>query len=355
MTIQQTARDVELEEHFAEPVRRRTRWSATDLMATTFPAVVYLVSGILVPGLTLLVGAPKLGKSWMALNVAAAVASGGRALGNVTVDAADVLYLALEDPPRRLQERLTIVLEGSPVPAGLSFATEWPLLHDGGADLLDQELADNPDIKLVIVDVMTKIRGTTDHREDRYQADYRAMTYLKNVADHHNVAVLAVHHTRKASADDWVDTVSGTNGITGAADTIAVLSRSRGSADATLHVTGRDVPETKYALNLTGGRWTILDGPAQDYDASEQRRKIVTYLRENEGAGPKAIADATGIAHGVVKHLVRRMVDSGQLDTDGDGRYFPSFTVHRSPLPLNGERSEQETNGQQSERSEQET
>ena len=107
--------------------------SAVELMATVFPPVIYVVAGILVPGLTLLAGAPKLGKSWLAMNLAAAIAAGGVALGRIDAIAGDVLYLALEDPPRRIQERLRIVLEDQPAPAALHFATEWPLMHDGGA------------------------------------------------------------------------------------------------------------------------------------------------------------------------------------------------------------------------------
>lgn len=323
---------------------RRTDWSAADLMAAQFPEPRWAIPDIVPEGLTLLAGAPKLGKSWLALNLAAAVGAGGRALGRVEVDAGDALYLALEDPPRRLQQRLRMVLEGGPVPPLLSFSTQWALMHDGGADALDGWLSERPGCRLVVVDVLAKVRGATSDKEARYDADYRCLSTMKEIADRHSVALVVVHHTRKQASEDYLDLVSGTAGLTGAADTIAVLSRSRGSADATLAITGRDVEETKHALNLNGGRWTILDGPAGDYEISEQRRLILDACRAEEGIGPKAIAEKTGISHDVVKQLVRKMIDSGQLDTDGAGHYFapcspftPFTHSQRTVNAVNGE------------------
>jgi hypothetical protein len=172
------------------------------------------------------------------------------------------------------------------------------------------------------------------------------MAQIKDIADRYSVAFLIVHHTRKATADDFLDSVSGTQGIAGAADAVLILARSRGSAEATLKITGRDVEEAEHALNFAAdiGTWQLLEGPASDYTQSPERRAILEVLRETEGIGPKAIADQAGLSHDVVKHLVRKMVDSGDLDTDGSGRYFP---VHRSPCspvhPTNtsqGERGE---------------
>ena len=70
----------------------------------------------------------------------------------------------------------------------------------------------------------------------------------------------------------------------------------------------------------------MLDRPAADLDLTDERRRIVAVVRQNEGLGPKQIALATGLSHDVVKQLVRKMVDAGQLDTDGAGHYLPPFT-----------------------------
>lgn len=326
--VLQDARDRELEAHFADaPPPRRTRWSAVDLLAEDFPEPRWAIPGIVPEGLTLFAGPPKVGKSWLMLGAAVAVASGGKAFGSIGVDAGGVLYVALEDPARRLAQRLGIVLEGAPAPAGLDFATTWPLLHDGGADLLDAYLTEHTATRLVVVDVFAKARGTTSDREDRYQADYRAMSWLKDVADRHSVAAVAVHHVRKAASEDFVDTVSGTNGLAGAADTILVLARSRGAADAKLHITGRDVDEAEHAMRLVGGRWTLLDGPASDWDLADTRRAIARYLRKEGPAMPKRIADDLGLDHELTKKTCRRMLDDEQLTSAGNGLY-------QAPVPL---------------------
>jgi hypothetical protein len=298
------------------------------------PAIRWAVPGIIADGLNLLVGPPKIGKSWLGLNLAVAIASGTRVLGKVGVTAGPVCYFALEDPIRRLRSRLTLVLRDDPWPNELHFRTTCPHLPEG-ADEIKAWLEEHPEARLVIVDVFARVE-TRDHsrRKSQYDADYEAMTALKGIADDYGVAILVMHHTRKADADDWIDSVSGTHGLAGGADAVLVLSRSRSSAQGVLKITGRDVEEAEYALGFAPdlGSWTLLDGPASDYDVSDTRRAILAAVREHEGIGPKQIAEATGISYDVVRQLVRKMVDTGHLDTDGNGRYsipftpFPAFT-----------------------------
>jgi AAA domain len=220
-------------------------WSAVELLNTEFPEPRWAVPGIVAEGVNLLAGAPKLGKSWMALNLAIAVASGGRALGHVQVEQGPVLYLALEDTPRRLQSRLRMVLGDDPASDGLEFWTRCESIPDGGADRIRTWRDNYPDARLVIIDVLTRMRGRVSDRSDRYQADYHAMAAIKTIADDYSVPFLVPHHTRKADAEDFLETVSGSHGLAGAADAVAVLKRSRGSADAVLKITGRDVQEAQ--------------------------------------------------------------------------------------------------------------
>jgi AAA domain len=298
-------------------------WTACELLTTEFPEPRWAVPGILAEGATLLAGAPKLGKSWMALNIAVAISSGGRALGLVEVKQGPVLYLALEDTPRRLQSRLRMVLGEDQAPSGLHFWTECDPIPDGGAERIAGWLELHRDARMVVIDVLTRIRGRVGDRTDRYQADYHAMAAVKAVADDYSVPVLVPHHTRKAAADDFLETVSGTHGLAGAADAVVVLKRSRGSADAVLQITGRDVEEAEYALRFSPdiGTWTLLEGPAANYEVSDARRQILGVLSDRASATPKEVAEIIERDHEAVKKTLQRMFKDGDVNNDGSGRY----------------------------------
>jgi hypothetical protein len=321
--------------------RRSTGYSAVDLLAADFEEPRFAVPDILAEGLNFFAGPPKLGKSWWALNIAVAVAAGGRALGKIPVEPGAVLYLALEDSPRRLKSRLERMLAGEPAPEGLDFYTEWNRLSEGGTEEIAAWVADHPTTRLIIVDVFARVRPrVNDARSDRYLADYEAAQPLKTVADQHGLAILALHHTRKAPGEDYVETVSGTHGLAASADTILVCKRSRGQADAVLHITGRDVEEKDLALRFDAGigTWSLL-GDAAEYALNETRRKILQALKDqSEGMRPKEIAEEIDIAYETVKKAVQRMARDGQLKVR-DG-------IYRVPsVPLSPESSGDEGHG----------
>jgi RecA-family ATPase len=218
-------------------------FTAAELMATKLPPLRWTVPGLLPEGVTLLSGKPKLGKSWLALGLAIAVASGGVALGTMPVNHGEVLYLALEDTRRQLQKRLEKTLAGTTAPSRLHIATEWPRMDEGGADRLGDWLAVHPDARLAVVDILKKVRPRTSQNRSVYDVDYEALEALQRLAGEHGVAILVVHHTRKLAAADPVDEVSGSTGLSGGADGILVLKRDRGKADAYLHITGREIEE----------------------------------------------------------------------------------------------------------------
>lgn len=305
----------------------RWHWTAVDLLAAEFPPPRWAIPGLVAEGVTLLAGPPKVGKSWLALDLAVAVASGGFALGQ-QVSRGDVLYLALEDTARRLADRLRLVLAGDSAPDKLQFATAWRVLAEGGTENLNQWLNEHPGARLVVIDVFERVRSRSTSG-NAYADDYGPVSRLKALADKHSVAILVVHHTRKMPADDFLEEVSGTNGLAGAADAVLLLKRSRGSADAELHVTGRDINESAHAMKFDGarGQWSMLAGPATDYSLADTRRQILTYLRTAKGSTPQQIATALGLDSTLVRKTVRRMFDDGQLDTIGQGRYVPPHPV----------------------------
>jgi AAA domain len=313
------------------PSRPRISWTAAELVAEEFPEPRWAVPGIVPEGCTLLAGPPKVGKSWLTLDLGVSVSTGGKALGRLDVPAGPALYLALEDPPRRLKDRLLKVLAGDPAPATMTLATTCPPLPEGGDKRIAAWLAQHPDARLVVVDVFTRMRGPKPPGSRDYEADYADVAKMKAVADAYGVALILVTHVRKQEADDFLETVSGTNGLAGAADAVAVLRRPRGKADGELCITGRDVEEATYALEFVAdlGAWQLLEGPAAEHVLANTRATILAAVRQEPGIRPRQIANATKLEHGLVKKTVQRMVDAGQLDTDGNGRYFLPVT----PVP----------------------
>jgi hypothetical protein len=306
---------------------RRTSWTATDLLATEFDDPRFAVDGLIPEGLTFMCGAPKLGKSWKALGLAIAVAAGGHALGIVPVQGGDVLYLALEDSPRRLKTRLQMLLADDEAPKRLQLETNWPRLGEGGMEALEGRLDDHPDTRLVLVDVWPRIRPrTTKRSSDQYTLDYDGAALLQGIAIARGIAIVVLYHTRKAEASDFVETVTGTFATAAAADTIIVVKRARGQADATLHVTGRDVEERELALRFApeAGTWSLL-GDAAEYAIGETRKELLDALRAHGSLTPKQAAEVTGIDYNLAKLTLWRMAKDGQLGADG-GRYSAPAT-----------------------------
>jgi hypothetical protein len=309
----------------AVPDRPRTAYRADELMAVEFPAPKWAVPGLIAEGVTLLAGPPKVGKSWLSLNLGLSIASGTLALGTVPIQAGPVLYLALEDTPRRLQNRIRKVLAGQRACGDLTLDTYCPTMTEGGVEYIGGWLEENPDARLVVIDVFTKVRGKPPvGTNSAYEADYAAIGAIKRLADSYAVAILLVHHVRKAASEDFLATVSGTNGLAGAADAVLVLERSRAQADGVLHVTGRDVEETDYALKFDPeiGAWTMLEGLTEELLMTDSRQLISRYLRDYPGVKPADIAEALNITRDSARQTCKRMADDGQLRAKG-GAYYP--------------------------------
>ncbi|MDH6111530.1 hypothetical protein P3T36_004684 [Kitasatospora sp. MAP12-15] len=306
--------------------RIRTAWTADELMAAEFPAPRWAVPGIISEGVNLLAGPPKVGKSWLSLGLALSVAAGGQAMERVPVDGGSVLYLALEDTPRRLQTRMGKILGTTPAPSTLTLATSCPALPQGGSEAIAQWVERHPDARMVIIDVFAKMRGPSMPGASAYDADYAAVGHAKRIADHYGIAIVLVHHVRKAASDDFLAEVSGTNGLAGAADATLVLKRARGQADGVLHVTGRDVDESEYALRFypEAGAWELLEGAATDHTIGDTRAVILRYVRANPEARPKQIAEGTGLESALVRQTCSRMANDAQLHRRAGGYVVPS-------------------------------
>jgi hypothetical protein len=302
-----------------------------------FPALRYAVPGLIPEGSTLLVGPPKIGKSWFVLDLALAKAAGGEVLGSIPVEAGPVLYLALEDGDRRMQSRCRMLLDGDPIPEAFEYMTAvepgsvvntiaaWIARHPGASPL-------------VILDTLGKVMPPQSQGETTYQRDYRIGSALKRLADSETGSSLIVnHHDRKAASEDFVDSVSGTHGLAGAADTTVVLVRSRNEDAGVVKVTGRDVAEGLYAVRfIHGSSWTVdgtdLEEAAREAASREAKAglgdrsaDIVALVARNpDGISPTEVGKQMGIEAKHAGTYLGRLTDAGRIRKVKRGFYGPA-------------------------------
>ncbi len=312
------------------------------LDAQMFPALAWTVPGIIPEGFGLLTGPPKLGKSWLALHLGLAVARGSEAFGAVSTGRArPVLYLALEDGDRRLQERSRKLLDGAPIPVNLHSVTNTqgaPVIALISA-WLDVHGDRDP---LVILDTLGKVMPASKPGESAYQRDYRIGSALKGLTDGHpGSTLLVVHHTRKAEGADWMDSTSGTQGLNGSADFTVSLTRDRNTTEAVLKVTGRDVRENEYAMASEDGHWQLagksLSEAAQaalslkaSAGLGDRSSEIVALVASSSApVTARDVEEALGISE--ARRYLARLADSGRLSKAGRGLYTCVPTVPSVP------------------------
>lgn len=239
---------------------------STDLLKMKYKRLSQPVQGLITEGLTLLVGASKIGKSWLVLSMCLAVANGTEFLGHLTEQGV-VLYMALEDSGRRLQSRLSKLTGAS---ENLFFCTNALTLSCGMEKQLTNWFNDHRDTKLIVIDTLQMIRGGQQAVKDAYQNDYATMQKLKVIADENHASIVLVHHTNKQkNVEDNFDKISGSTGLMGAADTTILIDRDRRSKQATVGVVGRDVYCDDFIIEFDGSEWRMVSHCAQQYDEEQ--------------------------------------------------------------------------------------
>ena len=221
--------------------------TAEQLQRAPYSPVPFLVDELIPEGLHILAGAPKIGKSWLALWLCLCV-SQGQPLWNFATTQGEVLYLSLEDSFQRIQTRLFDLTEDAP--STLHFAIMADTLKRGLEQQIEQFLTEHPATRLVVIDTLQRVRGT-GRDSNLYANDYQDIGLLKKFADKRHIAILLIHHLRKLHDDDPMNMISGSTGLSGAADSTFVLQKSSRLANiASLHCTGRDIPDRTLKLEL---------------------------------------------------------------------------------------------------------
>ena len=256
--------------------------SAFDLQNKEFGERYYAVENLIPVGETVVAAPPKTGKSWLMLDMCLKIAEGKPFLGFPTKQS-DTLYLALEDGDSFEQERLNIITREEEAPKNFHFVfSDVMPMNEGFLLQLEDLLQTFPNVKVVVIDTLQLIcYRRTKAADSAYETDYRTGRDLKNFADEHNISIVVVTHTTKMlHAEDEMANVSGTNGVTGAADAIVVLNKkNRMDKDATLFIVGRRVRQSLHNVHFNDQSciWEYI-GVADPSTNNEQADREAEYF-----------------------------------------------------------------------------
>lgn len=267
-------------------------FSAQQILATRWPEPNWIVPGCMPEGLVIFAGKPKVGKSWLGMQLAQAVATGQPLLGQ-ELNQGRVLYLALEDPPRRLKDRM--IRQGWPENAQADFLvlgdfhTEIGPLDHGGSEILAQEIIQKQ-YKLVIIDTFSRSISSDQLKSNEMTT---ALEPIQEVAHDQHCAILIIdHHTkvrRDLSMTNVVLDIFGSVAKGALIDTAWGIYRSPGTSQAVLSITGRDVADKQFRLVMDWdqGSWEST-GEVGTPKMTERRQEIVCVLQE---LGPSRLLD----------------------------------------------------------------
>ena len=271
-----------------------------------------MIPEVLPQGLAILCASSKVGKSWMAMQMCVAISQGKQFL-DYSTNTAGCLYLALEDGVFRLKDRLNKVLHGGQAPGNFYLSVKAGGLDGGLIKQLNEELDEHPDIKLIIIDTLQKVRGSAKRNELAYATDYRELGGLKEYADQKRICIFLIHHLRKmADENDVFNMISGSNGIMGVCDTIFIIyKKKRQDENAMMFMTGRDIRQKDIVVHFdeTEYRWEMV-GSAEEEERKRKKREydnnpIVRTMKELVNKPPfvwrgtatdmmKSVFDVTG-------------------------------------------------------------
>ena len=294
-------------------------FTAAELMKLKFPEPKWLIDDLLPEGVTVLSGAPKIGKSWLSLQIALSISTSGRLFGSTSSTGKRVLLLALEDNSRRLQERII----KSTLPASDKFVltTEWTTGITGLKTYLEQSLP----FDLCIIDTFgVFLPGQDTKGRNAYDADVARMRQIHMLCKATETSLLLIHHDKQGDDGDWANKMNGSSGIIGTADTLMRLSvQQRGEKKAKLQVTGRDVEDIELSLKLNEKvmQWQIDKN--QDETPLTGLQKSVLDLVPEETTSTKSsiIASKLNKEQSQISDILKKLKVKGYIYNPQYGEY----------------------------------
>lgn len=299
---------------------------AADYPGKVFDPLVWTVPGLLPEGCFLFAGAPKTGKSWVALQIALAVATGGLLFGKIQVEQAEVLYLDLESNQRRMKSRLSAMIgeDNWPARGMLMITNDVDRLPDL-IDRLDEWMGRKPKTRLIVIDIFENVRPDDMNVKNAnlYRLDYNAIRLLTRWADAYHVTILMLHHTNKMhSPDNQFNKISGSTGLTGATSGAWVMGSTE-KDEYVLKVQGRDL-ENSDDLFLKWDSFLCqhqLVGNGALYSISDERKAILAVMDNDQEWSPRELADEVGKPVTAIGKLLRALCADRLVEKASYGKY----------------------------------
>lgn len=304
-------------------MKRLDTKSCEEIMTTVYKPIEFVIDNLIGQGLYILAGAPKVGKSWLSLDICLSIAKGEKVLEHET-KCGTALYLCLEDSFERIQKRL-YELTDEPTD-NLHFAIMANTIGSGLENQIEKFKYEHSDLKIVVIDTMQMIREST---ENSYGSDYKELSILKSLADKLKIAIVLVHHTRKCSDSDPFNMISGSTGLSGCVDgSMVLVETKRGSRKAKLYCVGRNIENAEINLLFDSDlkKWNVTDEPT----ASKNKDNIFLsavylFIKEKihfEGTATKlveqlkSVTDEEFFANRVTRDLVQNGYEMSKYGID---------------------------------------
>jgi hypothetical protein len=277
------------------------------------PPPTWVIPRLLGTGLTILFGELWSGKSWLALDLALAVGTGGPALGSIGCEAGDVLCFDMENGRQRRDARIPTLLAGRKADLSrVRFAAEPPPETDV-VTALAACIADVPRPRLVVIDAPQRVGPISGRRVARRELREEELSRLQGWAVEKNVAVLVV--VRSQDGD-----VSHRERVMGIADSTLELARKSGVP--VLTIKGRDAAKRKMTLAFEAGRWAIVDDGDNTRNAF-LRTDVLSILKSSPWAmTPHDVAKELGITADNARKALSRLARDGEIARAALGKYL---------------------------------
>lgn len=303
-----------------EPRRKHTM---AELKGRTFMPLKWIIPRYIPEGVTLLAGKPKVGKSWLMLTTSLSVSMGERVLGEICVRR-NVIYYALEDNESRMHDRTDrLIGMEADWPENMTVFYELPNVDQGCIAQIEKDLSETP-ADLIIIDTLAAIKGQRSKLEEPYAHDYRTMKLLQTLGKEKKISIVVVHHLRKATSDDVFDTISGTMGLSGAADTLVLLTRTK-TDELRFCTRGRDVePEDKIIdFDSDLGEWNVVGDYEEESSVTAGAKDLILghIMASATSMTPADIVKKTGLGASTVRGTLKRMLDAGKIKKTKYGTY----------------------------------